>query len=302
MDKLSKIERELEHDRAEMSLHLQALQSVFSPAALVGTGSELAMDYGDRLADTARSVAGQNRIPLTLTGIGLAWMAAKSLTGGTKAQSAAFVPEDRPTAPGFRTPQATESFDERLAQADAAAPGRFGTETMKGELEMSQDERKTGLRDRAYASAEILRERIEDGLDRLPEDARERVRAARRSAIAAQSEVQARARQAATGVSRAASDNPLLIGALAFAAGAAVAAALPRTRIEDRTLGQHRDRLFDRADAVLRDELANLRDTAEEAVAKGRDRAKEAVGEVADRASAAVADMAPSDTGKCSAA
>ena len=141
------------------------------------------------------------------------------------------------------------------------------------------------LRDRAYASAETLRSKIEDGMDTLPDAAKARVRAAREAAINAQSSFEDQARRAAATAKQTAQENPLLIGALTFAAGVAIAAALPRTSVENRSIGAHRDRLFDEADRVFRDEVEKAKATARNTIAKGQENVKDTIGNVADTVS-----------------
>ena len=55
-------------------------------------------------------------------------------------------------------------------------------------------------------------------------------------------------------------DRPVVAGAVAFAVGAGLAAALPRTLAEDRLFGAERDRLVDHAQAVLRAERLRASD------------------------------------------
>ena len=46
-------------------------------------------------------------------------------------------------------------------------------------------------------------------------------------------------------------DNPLMYGALALAAGAALALLLPRTRTEERVFGEAREQLMERGQEVV---------------------------------------------------
>ena len=92
------------------------------------------------------------------------------------------------------------------------------------------------------------------------------------------------------------SEYPLVAGALAFAAGAAVAALLPRTRMEDRAVGTYSDRLMAEAERIFAEEKSRaasaLRAAADEAGKVARDAVadvkrdvKEGAERVADRAS-----------------
>jgi hypothetical protein len=116
-----------------------------------------------------------------------------------------------------------------------------------------------------------LRERLAHGTEDFSEESRHRVVAAREKAMEARHrlsrEWDRRSRTAVNAFDR----QPLAAGALAFAAGAAIAAALPRTRIEDEYLGDYSDRLMEDAERVFEEERAKLgrvaRATAEEAKA-----------------------------------
>jgi hypothetical protein len=59
--------------------------------------------------------------------------------------------------------------------------------------------------------------------------------------------------------------EPLVVGALGLAVGAAIGASLPSTRLEDRTFGKARDRVVDRAKQAADEGLTMARDAAEAA-------------------------------------
>lgn len=97
------------------------------------------------------------------------------------------------------------------------------------------------------------------------------VRGAKDTAAHATGRLKEKARHVASGaqhrwedatpaVERWAHDNPLAVGAAALAVGTAVGLSLPRTRAENRTLGETRDALVEKASRVARD----VRDTMTE--------------------------------------
>ncbi|MBF9044337.1 hypothetical protein HKCCE4037_13420 [Rhodobacterales bacterium HKCCE4037] len=288
MPDLKTIESELERDRAALRAEIAAVGEELRPARIVETvASQIGLGrsgVGPILSDP--------KMPMALTGLGLSWLTANLLTRRPAPRPAA-VYDDRPThtAPGFRDtrpePASIANFDARVRAADAAdTAGRFGTETYNSEGEplMSTDIQATNptLRDRAYASVDSLKSRIEDGLEHLPDAAKSRIRAAREAAIEAHGQVEYHARRTATAARQTARENPLLVGALAFAAGALVAATLPRTSAENRAVGAHRDRLFDEADRVFREEVEKAKLAARDAVAKGEEHVKEQIEAAAD--------------------
>lgn len=99
-----------------------------------------------------------------------------------------------------------------------------------------------------------LKARLAAGLDNLPPESRERVLAARERAYGAMLQAERMGRDAWRDPARTMEEHPLVAGAVAFALGAAVAAALPSTEVENRTFGAERDRLLDEAARMLRQE------------------------------------------------
>lgn len=85
------------------------------------------------------------------------------------------------------------------------------------------------------------------------------------------SQIQQRWRRAGDTSQRWITDNPLAVGVAAIAAGVAVGLAVPRTRLEDRTLGETRDSMVEMAGDAARD----LRETVAE---KAREVADEVMG------------------------
>jgi phage-related protein len=74
-------------------------------------------------------------------------------------------------------------------------------------------------------------------------------------------------------------EQPLVLGAIGVALGAAVGALLPGTETEDRLMGETRDSLVDQASTVAQQGYERIKDTAGEHLG----RAQQAVGEAADQ-------------------
>jgi hypothetical protein len=139
-----------------------------------------------------------------------------------------------------------------------------------------------------------LRERLAHGTEDLSEEGRRRVVAARERAVEARHQIarqwDRRSRSAVNAFDR----QPLAAGALAFAAGAAIAAALPRTQMEDDYFGEQSDRYLEDAERIFEEERAKLgrvaKATAEEAKAvmsEKADEMKEGMGSVKEEARSA---------------
>lgn len=125
-------------------------------------------------------------------------------------------------------------------------------------------------RDRVFMSAAEMRDRIWEGTEHMSDAARERVVAARTRAWRAQQRIESEARRRIGDLRRYAQDEPLVTAAVAVAAGAVVGALLPRTDTEDRYIGAYRDRAFEEADRIFREEAKKVEAVASAAVDEGK--------------------------------
>ncbi|WP_306115540.1 MULTISPECIES: DUF3618 domain-containing protein [unclassified Roseovarius] len=154
--------------------------------------------------------------------------------------------------------------------------------------------------------------RIAEGTENLTEEGRRRVIAAREKAVETR---RSAARSLSDGTDAMADfydRQPLVMGALAVAVGAAVGGALPRTRTEDDLMGSQSDSLFDEAERIFEEEKSKalsvaksvkdeVKDIAAEtradldSGAPGDKSAVEAVGDKAKDVAERIADKAKSE-------
>ncbi|MAM39890.1 MAG: hypothetical protein CL949_15640 [Erythrobacter sp.] len=123
-------------------------------------------------------------------------------------------------------------------------------------------------RDMAGSASDKARDvsnRLYEGTEMLADDARERVVAARRRAVEASEAAMRLARRGSDRAVDLFEEQPLIGGAIALALGAALAAALPRTRMEDDYLGAQSDQLMDEAERIFEEEKQKLSKVAEAA-------------------------------------
>lgn len=100
--------------------------------------------------------------------------------------------------------------------------------------------------------------RIAEGTEALSEEGRQRVIAARQKAVELR---RSTARSVSQGTDAAADfydRQPLVVGALAIAVGAALGGALPRTKAEDDLMGTQSEALFSEAERVFQEEKAKV--------------------------------------------
>ncbi|WP_069298611.1 DUF3618 domain-containing protein [Neptunicoccus sediminis] len=155
------------------------------------------------------------------------------------------------------------------------------------------------------------RNRIAEGTENLTEEGRKRVIEAREKAIEMRRAATQRASEGADAAVDFYDRQPLVVGALALAVGAALGGALPRTRTEDKYVGQHSDKMFEEAERIFHEEKEKatrvaksvqeeVKDIASETKsdldsgAPGDKSAVEAVGDTAKSAATRVADKAKS--------
>lgn len=196
---------------------------------------------------------------------------------------------------------AVSTTGEKIGAAGGAASQRAGSagSALSGAAKSAGDttrnagaSAKSAVSNAATSASEraaIMRQRLGEGTENLTEEARSRVIAAREKAMEARSAAMQRARQGSERASDLFEEQPLVGGALALAVGAAIGAALPRSRIEDDYLGQHSDSLIEDAERIFLEEKQKLTKVANAAT----DEAKKVVSEVKSNADSAAK---PGDT------
>lgn len=131
-------------------------------------------------------------------------------------------------------------------------------------------------------TASDLTARLSHGLEGLSEEARSRVVAARQAAHDARVASTAAMKKGAQAATNLFEDQPLVVGALAVALGAAVGSILPHTTIEDETLGASRDQLFAEAQALFRKEREKATAALRMAAADAKDEVRNVGSELSD--------------------
>ncbi|NPD18397.1 DUF3618 domain-containing protein [Alterinioella nitratireducens] len=129
-------------------------------------------------------------------------------------------------------------------------------------------------------SAAEMRDTIYEGTSELSDIARDRVIQAREKAIAAQEKIEAASHRALRRGHSFYEENPLIVAVGLAAAGAALAAALPRTEAENRAFGARRDALVEEAERIWYDEVARAKAAGRAALDEMRVMADEAVEDI----------------------
>jgi F0F1-type ATP synthase membrane subunit b/b' len=234
------IQRDIERERADLSDTLSSINESLSFAGLGATlsdqvqnvGSDLMDDLGGTLIERAR----EKPIAAGLVLAGLAWMA--------------FGASDRRDAPVFqRTHSARDPSSANAAQDDLAARGQ----TVHGNRDCGRDDDDNRI-ERLAREAQKLRSCVNEGTETLTAEARARVVQAREAAAEATEQAIDGLKSGAGKTKDKMQDNPLALGGLALAIGAAIGGALMFRQNED-DARKSRDALYREADRILEEEL-----------------------------------------------
>jgi hypothetical protein len=287
------IERDIEDERAQMSGTINELQKKFSVEGIVSDIGTMFRDQGGELGRAISSTVGRNPAAVALVGVGLAWLI---LGRGRDSASSGGRGRDRDSAHGGNWQRTLPSdreaeaswLDDGGAVYDAVSGQRTGSNGhdqstgRKGALRKGAEAvagAVSGAADTVRDTAKALTDKLAAGTEDLSQEAKDRVLAARRAAHDAREAAQKALTQGSRVAANLFEDQPLVVGGLALAVGAAVGGLLPHTRIEDDTLGANSDRLFAEAQRVFREEhdkaMAVLKAAANEAEGALRDTGEE---------------------------
>ena len=212
------LEREIDQTRANMDQTLGALERKFSPGQLLDQAMEFARENGGEFATNLSRSVKQNPMPALLTVVGIAWMVAAT---------------NRPKS------SMADAFDDRYEPQE-------GLDTIEFDENGGEKEALTEKAQRLKASAEGTLTDAAQRVKAAAQGTRQKL-AGSKQAVAARlrdtsGTAQVQAQRVREGFSNLLTEQPLLLGVLGIAVGAAIGAALPATEQEDRLLGSMRDR------------------------------------------------------------
>lgn len=243
------IERELSETRARLGNHLEELTRRLSPGQLLDEGlSYLRNGQGAAFVRNLGQDVRDNPLPVALSAVGLAWLAAASSFSSGRSTLGALVPYDQ--AQSWR--MARDDVAERARTAgDAVSRAAEDTEESFRARVAAARAGVLGLQQNAAESAAAFADRVQQAMDAAQDRARESLERMRQTAADWRDGMAARGQQAGqavgeaaergrafaartgTGISETIGDNPLLLGALGLAAGALIGAVLPRSSQEE---------------------------------------------------------------------
>jgi ElaB/YqjD/DUF883 family membrane-anchored ribosome-binding protein len=220
------IQRDIERTRAEMGQTLDSIRQKLSPGQMLDEaldylkGSGLSQ-FSSNLSDTVK----HNPIPVALIGVGIAWLA----MGGSRPPYAA--------ASSWKTDGHSRS---KIGDAASSVTAKAG-QVMQG-VRDRVGEASGRLGDMAHSA----QERVGEAGARLGDMAH----SARHQMGEAADRIRYQTVRAKDTYNYLRTEQPLILGVLGFALGAALGAGIPPTRQEDELMGEMRDEYVQRAKEV----------------------------------------------------
>lgn len=309
----AEIERDVEQTRARLSGTLDELRDRAQPGQLF----EQVLDYAKQSggADMARNLGQQmrdNPLPLLLIGAGIGWLmlGGANRNGGTATYRPASTPRYATTG------QAWPEHDDGASLADRAGATADAAKNRIGDAAGSLRDSIAGAVDSAGEALGSAYARVTDAAGSVTEGATDAAHQARERASSLVASVGEGARHglrsgadsARNGMGWLVAEQPLVLGALGLAVGAAIGALLPGTEAEDRLMGETRDRLVGQARETAEQGYERVKETAREQLEQAKrkldetglspDRMGEALTQTARQLKDAVSDVARDAAGQ----
>lgn len=240
------IERDIERTREEVSSTIDAIQRKLTPGqmmdqALSYARTSLPADFSSNLGTAVR----ENPVPVTLIGVGIAWLMAAGQGGR---QGAGYQRGYSQSAPLNRS--TSGAYDASFA----AGPDEYATGDGHDEGKLHRTMSKVG------DAGRDMKHRIRDGGQHM----KDRAQSVRGRASELGHRSQEQYYRAKDSFGHMLDEQPLMVGALGVALGAMLGAAAPRTQREDRLMGETRDQLMDKAKQRASEQAQKAKEAAEQ--------------------------------------
>jgi hypothetical protein len=250
------LEREADLARANVENTLEALERRLSPGELLDQMLHVVKDNGGAFGKNLAIQVRNNPVPVLLTGIGMTWLMAAS---------------DRP-------PQRSGygmglGYDSSVDYGSAMRGKGSAMRDKASAMGSSLSEGASSAADSARATAQHAREAAEGMAGSVREGAMHARDSARSAAYGLADSSRAGAESLWEGYEYLRREQPLVLGALAVAAGALLGSLVPSTRAEDRLMGEQSDEAMQR----LKEEGQRRVDQAKDAAADAAEAARDSV-------------------------
>jgi hypothetical protein len=227
MKSAADVEREVETSRSNLDRTVEALKDKMTPGQLFDEASRALGSTGQQVFSKFVEQAKENPMPLAVMGLGLAWLMSGS---GRRSGSGYPVYEPRSFAPGG---------------GNGIAGAAHGIGEKAADLVSGVKDKVAGAKDR-----------LADATGSVGEAGRSAAQSVSAAAQSTLEKADQYRHQAQRSFSQVLEAEPLLIGAIGLAVGAAIGASLPHTDVEDRAVGPLRDKVLEKGKEIAQEDHA----------------------------------------------
>jgi ElaB/YqjD/DUF883 family membrane-anchored ribosome-binding protein len=246
----ARLERDIDRTRASLARTVDALERRLSPGELVDQALGMAREHGGEFATNLGRSVQNNPMPVILTGVGLAWMMASSNEPRAPV---------RPSADygGYADGTSESAGDSGSDSTGGLKTGASAVKSAVGSMGDKASRAKDSLKQSVGSFSENASEAISTTGERMRAQG-ERVRM--------------QSQRLRSNFETLMEEQPLIVGAIGIAIGAALGAAFPRTETEDRLLGETRDSAMRAATEKASEAYEDVKDTAADVVGSIRNK------------------------------
>jgi hypothetical protein len=285
----AQLEREIEAQRDRVETRIGEIRDRLSPGQLVDEIMSYTKTNGGQFAANLGGTISANPLPATLLGVSLVW-----LMSGQGAKQASHTARSDSTSPEYpyatvqgsmrRVQHAADTDGEWYSHFEDSSGKRYRAKSNEGghrigEFLDDSGRKFGGFIDETGHRVRDFRDELGNRLDEASGWASDRLHDLKHSLSDAADYVATKAHDGSDRTLRslgnAYTNQPLVAGALAFAAGAALAAALPHTKLEDELVGDAADKLRTGAMATAEDAYVEGKEVAGDLYERGKEAAKE---------------------------
>jgi hypothetical protein len=233
------LEREINQTRAEMNQTLDSLERKLTAGQMLDQLLKFFGAKGTELGSGVGAAFKNNPVPMLLTATGIGWMIFGSRGSPRQAYAA------------------DEGYDDRYYEGRRGVMSDIG-EKLSGTTEAAGS--------RLSDSKDAAKETLNRATDTL-KDTATRTKDAVASSVGWTAEAaQRQAQRTREGFTQMLEEQPLILGLMGIAIGAAIGAALPRTEQEDRIVGEMRDKAMNKAKEFVAGSYEKGREAARQGV------------------------------------
>jgi uncharacterized protein YjbJ (UPF0337 family) len=275
------IQQDIDQTRANMTKTIDALEAKLNPERLKTEASKTirrqtvgrAEDFADNASRTVQGASAdvfetikQNPLPAALAAIGLGWLIMES-RNDNRSNTARTYPMPGRYGPEYRYYSGRERsgpYGRTDWQTTDQSQGAGSPLQQKAGQVAGQAQEKMGqVTDQAQEKLGQVTDQAQETFGQVSDQVGQWTDAAQEQAYRVKSRL-----------AQTLDENPLLIGAVAVALGAAIGLSLPRTPQEDQMMGQVRDNLMDKAQATASDTMQKVQQVAQQAGNAAKDAAR----------------------------